>query len=291
MSNLQGSTLSGQRDHNRDLKQEPSNTQSKAAANGNKVVNGQLGAKGKSFAQQMAALNKKGDDVRNKLETPQQEFDPTVDLTEEEFAKLPDDLKSLYMRERQKRAQRQQRISSNNQEAAPDETQAMEQSQKKLGQQLQDNQRAMQQSQGQDAAQMQEIDEDSIYESKQESIAQAAQDKQEQVNQAAGNAQQQQQQSAEEQRQQQLAHWEILAPRILEDGKNKAIRLDIPDVEDVKTIIVKMRGSSVDIQAIGSKDLVKIFKTKEGMLRSTLAKKNVRMGSARVLDAAAIYGA
>ena len=287
MSNLRGSTLAGQRESNRDFKAEPNNA--KPANSANKAAGAQAGLKNKSFAQQMAALNSKANETRDpKLQQQIEEFDPTVDLDEEEFAKLPDDLKSLYLKERQKRAQRQQSISSNNVQEAPDETQVMEQSQQKLSQQQKDAQRAMQQSQGQDAAQMQEIDEDSIYESKQESIAHAAQDKQEQVNQA---AQQQQQQNTDDQRQQQLAHWQILAPRILEDGKNKAIRLDIPDVEDVKTIIVKMRGSSVDIQAIGSKDLVSIFKTKEGMLRSTLAKKNIRMGSSRVLDAAAIYGA
>lgn len=286
MSSFQGSTLSGQRDQSRDLKQEPSNRSTNT-----KVMNAKLGVKDKSFAHQMAALNTKTHGTRTSQKSLEQKFDPSIDLTKEEFSKLPDDLKSLYIKERQKKAQRQERISSNNQETASDETQSLEQSQKKLGQQLQENQRATLESQAKDAAQIQEIDEDSIYESKQESIAQAAQDKQEQVNQAAGNAQKQQEQSAEEQRKQQLANWEILAPRILEDGKNKAIRLDIPDVEDIKTIIVKMRGNSVDIQAIGSKDLVKIFKTKEGILRSTLAKKNLKMGSARVLDAAAIYGA
>ena len=87
-----------------------------------------------------------------------------------------------------------------------------------------------------------------------------------------------------------MAQWEILAPRLMEDGKNKAIRLDIPDVEDVKTVIVRMRGNNVDIQAIGSKDLVSIFKTKEGILRSILAKKNVRMGETQIFDVAKLYG-
>ncbi|NQY80388.1 MAG: hypothetical protein HRT47_08755 [Candidatus Caenarcaniphilales bacterium] len=288
MSNLNGSTLSGQRDQSRDIKQEPNNTKARATNSGTKVANGQAGLNNKSFSQQMAELNAKGDNGRNKQKINQQNFDPSIELTKEEFAKLPDDLKNLYIKERQKKSQQQQRISSNNAEANPDEAEAMEQSHKKMGQRLQDSQKAMQQSQNQRMVQRQEMDEDAVYESKQESMADTAQDKQAQVNQA-GNAQQQQL-SPEEQRKQQLAQWEILAPRILEDGKNKAIRLDIPDVHDIKTIIVKMHGNSVDIQAIGSRDLVKIFKTKEGILRSTLAKKNVRMGSTRVIDFEKMFG-
>ena len=287
MSNLQGSTLNNQREQSHDFKQEP-NVATKANP-GNKLSNNKVAGKGKSFAQQMAALNSKTRNT-NEVEKDQfADFDPSVDLNEEEFAKLPDDLKAKYIKERQNR---QQKINSNTAHVTPEEgdQQQLENSQRRISQQQQDTQRAMQQSQGQEAAQMQEIDEESHYESKQETIAHAAQEKQEQVNQAAAQ-QQQQQQTAEEHRKQQLAHWEILAPRLLEDGRNKAIRLDIPDVDDVKTVIVKMRGNSVDVQAIGSKDLVKIFRTKEGMLRASLAKKNVRMGSTRVLDAAAIYGA
>jgi hypothetical protein len=130
------------------------------------------------------------------------------------------------------------------------------------------------------------------YSSNEATIATAAQENSKAITEAAreGNVGQQEQRPSEDNsRQQQLANWELLAPRLIEDSTNRAIRLDIPDVEDIQTVIVRMGQSGVTIQAIGSEDMVNSFSTREGVLRSALAKKNVRLDSVTAFDAKAMY--
>ncbi|MCH2227101.1 MAG: hypothetical protein MK033_04945 [Candidatus Caenarcaniphilales bacterium] len=281
MSDLQGSTIPVNRDQGRETKTEPNSKANTAnTKNGAKGLNDK--AKSMSFAEQMATLNKKGKNDRLKTEQDQELEDQ--ELNPKDIAKAgKEQLKSKFGQKQTKNKHKHNPDAL----AESDEEADLKKSHKKIAMSKQDTHRAVEQARNQETAQRQELDEDAHYSSKQHSMDEAAQDKQEQVNAGQTN---QQQQSIEEQRKQQLAQWEILAPRLMEDGKNKAIRLDIPDVEDVKTVIVRMRGSNVDIQAIGSKDLVSIFKTKEGILRSILAKKNVRMGETQIFDVAKLYG-
>jgi len=130
------------------------------------------------------------------------------------------------------------------------------------------------------------------YSSNESTMASVAQENSKTITEAAreGNVgQQEQRQSEDGQRQQQLANWELLAPRLIEDSKNRAIRLDIPDVEDIQTIIVRAGDSGVDIQAVGSESMVSGLASREGMLKAALSKKNVRLGSLKAFDAKALY--
>ena len=236
-----------------------------------------------SFAQQMATMKSKGVNARE-VEDKQPSDDENSELNAEDIATEPEEALEKKLKDAKKKE-----LAAQSQELSPEEAEKLKKEQnKKLAMQKQDAQRAAQESRGQDSAKRQQLDEDSHFVSKETTKADIAQEKQEQINAAKEGNQGQQQENQEEQKKKQLANWELLAPQLMEDGKNKAIRLDIPDVDAVKTIIVRMKGGKIDMQAIGSKDLVKIFKSKEGMIRSALGKKNVKMGKLQVFDIEAL---
>ncbi len=86
-------------------------------------------------------------------------------------------------------------------------------------------------------------------------------------------------------RKKQLANWEELAPRITEDIKNRAVRIDIPGLGDIETLIVRMQKSQVSIQAVGNKSAMKSLQGREAELKAKLASKNIHMASLQAFDA------
>jgi alpha-glucosidase (family GH31 glycosyl hydrolase) len=86
-------------------------------------------------------------------------------------------------------------------------------------------------------------------------------------------------------RKRQLANWDELAPRITEDIKNRAIRIDIPGVKDIKTLIVRMSQNKVNIQAVGDKATMAALDSRKAELAFLLSKKKVNLGELQVFDA------
>ena len=86
-------------------------------------------------------------------------------------------------------------------------------------------------------------------------------------------------------RKKQLANWEELAPRITEDIKNRAVRIDIPGLGDIETLIVRMQKNQVLIQAVGNHSAMKSLQGREAELKAKLASKNIYMGSLQAFDA------
>ncbi len=86
-------------------------------------------------------------------------------------------------------------------------------------------------------------------------------------------------------RKKQLANWEDLAPRITEDTKNRAVRIDIPGLGDIETLIVRMQKNQVIIQAVGNGAAMKSLQGREAELKAKLASKNIHMGSLQAFDA------
>jgi predicted transposase YbfD/YdcC len=85
-------------------------------------------------------------------------------------------------------------------------------------------------------------------------------------------------------RKRQLANWQDLAPRIIEDTKNRALRIDIPGIYDIETLIVRMTNANVSVQAVGSKDAMSLLQAREAELRTRLNAKNVGLTKLQVFD-------
>lgn len=101
-----------------------------------------------------------------------------------------------------------------------------------------------------------------------------------------GNVAQQESQNQNDgnERKRQLANWEDLAPRVTEDTINRAVRIDIPGLNDVETIIVRMKRDAVSMQVVGSKDAMERLHLNQAELVRNLKDKNVKMASLQVFD-------
>lgn len=97
-----------------------------------------------------------------------------------------------------------------------------------------------------------------------------------QAHNAAGKAQEEQQQHQQSQeRKHQLANWGLLQPRIAEDAKNMAVKLEIPGLNNFHTVIVKkIPQKGLVIQTVGDKGTMELFKRSSGLLKSNLSKKH-----------------
>lgn len=91
-------------------------------------------------------------------------------------------------------------------------------------------------------------------------------------------------------RKKQLANWQEMAPRIIEDIKNRAVRIDIPGVYDLQTLIVRMQQNQVVIQAVGSESAMTALKDREGELKSRLGKKNITVAQLDTFDINKLQG-
>lgn len=111
-----------------------------------------------------------------------------------------------------------------------------------------------------------------------QNVALAAQANQKQVEEAMGNAQRDEHQGHDHSdSKQNLAKWSQLAPRVIEDAKNKAVRVDIPGLEDLQTLIVRVNGSGVSIQVAGSESSMNLLEANQGQLRERLAKHDISL--------------
>ncbi len=85
-------------------------------------------------------------------------------------------------------------------------------------------------------------------------------------------------------RKKQLENWEDLAPKIVEDPINRAVRIDIPGLNDIETLIVRMNPSGVGIQAVGSKDAMSRLMSSESELAKKLREHNITLDSLKAFD-------
>ncbi len=119
-------------------------------------------------------------------------------------------------------------------------------------------------------------------------MANVGQANQKQITDAAreGNVGEQQQQAQDngEQRKEQLANWEDLAPRVIEDTKNRAVRIDIPGLPEVETVIVRMQGNTVSIQAVGDGKVMEKLQRREKELVSKLGQHDILVESVKTFD-------
>lgn len=81
-----------------------------------------------------------------------------------------------------------------------------------------------------------------------------------------------------------LENWEELAPKVVEDIKNRAVRIDIPGIKNVETLIVRMQGNSVSIQVVGDEKSMAALQKQESLLAALLARKNVNMAGLQAID-------
>lgn len=162
---------------------------------------------------------------------------------------------------------------------------------------LKDLQEKAIQKENQQIAQQESAIQDSVeakekYTSSEQQMAAAAQANQEEVTEAAqqGNVAQQEQQNTDNanDRKQQLANWDDLAPRIVEDTKNMAVRIDIPGLNDIETLIVRMNNGKVKIQAVGSKATSEMIRNREAELKGILGQKNVAVDTIQAFDSATL---
>lgn len=279
MSNLEGSFL-GNKDTRPSFGQ--GRQQLGSGVNANVASHGKFlnnGVQSKSFAQEMAALLANGQEIPDELKAKMDEMALSDQITSEPNT--------------QGKKTNNSRATMKSHEALTDLEDNLNKAQAdKENLRQEDVRKAFNQSRAEEQAERVSEEKKHYYSSNEAKIATAAQENSKSITEAAreGNvAPQEQRQSEDGSRQQQLANWELLAPRLIEDSTNRAIRLDIPDVEDIQTVIVRMGQSGVTIQAIGSEDMVNSFSTREGVLRSALAKKNVKLDSVTAFDAKAMY--
>lgn len=97
-------------------------------------------------------------------------------------------------------------------------------------------------------------------------------------------APQEYQQDSSQERRKQLANWEDLAPRITEDPTNKAVRLDIPGINDIETLIVRMKPGGIGIQVVGAKDTMSRLANTESELAAKLKAHNISLDGLQVFD-------
>lgn len=279
MSNLEGSFL-GNKDARSSLGQ--GRQQLGSGVNANVASHGKFlnnGVQSKSFAQEMAALLADGQEIPDEMKAKMEEMGLSSQINNESNA--------------QGKRTNTSRTTTRSSEILTGTEESLNKAQAdKENLRQEDVRKAFNQSRAEDREERTSEEKKHYYSNNEATIATAAQENSKAITEAAreGNVgQQEQRQSEEGSRQQQLANWELLAPRLIEDSTNQAIRLDIPDVEDIQTVIVRMGQSGVTIQAIGSEDMVNNFSTREGVLRSALAKKNVRLDSVKAFDAKAMY--
>lgn len=91
-------------------------------------------------------------------------------------------------------------------------------------------------------------------------------------------------QDSSNERKRQLANWEELAPSIIEDPNNRAVRIDIPGINDLETLIVKMNHGKVGIQLVGSKDAMNQLMASEAELASKLSKHKIALEKFQAFD-------
>gem|GEM_PF-3336146 len=89
-------------------------------------------------------------------------------------------------------------------------------------------------------------------------------------------------------RKKQLAKWEELAPRIIEDPKNRAVRIDIPGINDIETLIVRMKQDSVHVQVVGDKSTMERLQSSESELSRKLRDHNVKLAGLQAFDSASV---
>lgn len=275
MSNLDGSFLNNQEPKSSFTQGRHSGAGVAAnLASHGKFLNNGNNTQSKSFAQEMAALLASGEEIPPELQSKLDEMGYQVQ------DRLPNDQKATKPHLRQGLGSAQGFTSG---EELVNKAQL-----EKENIRQEDVKKAIEESRNQDRAERQSEEKKHYYSSDESTKAVVAQENSQAITEGVreGNvAQQEQRQSEDGQRQQQLANWELLAPRLIEDSKNRAIRLDIPDVHDIQTVIVRMGQSGVDIQAVGSADMVDGFANREGLLRGALAKKNIKLGAVRAFDA------
>jgi hypothetical protein len=279
VSNLEGSFL-GNKDARSSLGQ--GRQQLGSGVNANVASHGKFlnnGVQSKSFAQEMAALLADGQEIPDEMKAKMEEMGLSSQINNESNA--------------QGKRTNTSRTTTRSSEILTGTEESLNKAQAdKENLRQEDVRKAFNQSRAEDSEERTSDEKKHYYSSNEATIATAAQENSKAITEAAreGNVgQQEQRQSEDGSRQQQLANWELLAPRLIEDSVNRAIRLDIPDVEDIQTVIVRMGQSGVTIQAIGSEDMVNSFSTREGVLRSALAKKNVKLDSLTAFDAKAMY--
>lgn len=95
-------------------------------------------------------------------------------------------------------------------------------------------------------------------------------------------------QDSSNERKRQLANWEELAPSIIEDPMNKAIRLDIPGIEDVETLIVRMNKNGVGIQVVGAKGAMEQLMATESELAKRLRAHSLGLDKFQTFDGEAL---
>lgn len=279
MSNLEGSFL-GNKDARPSFGQ--GRQQLGSGVNANVASHGKFlnnGVQAKSFAQEMAALLANGQEIPDELKEKMEEMGISAQINNETN---PQGKRTGSSKATMTSHEALTGVEENLNKAQADKENLRQE----------DVRKAFNQSRAEDHEERTSEEKKHYYSSNEATIATAAQENSKAITEAAreGNVGQQEQRPSEDNsRQQQLANWELLAPRLIEDSTNQAIRLDIPDVEDIQTVIVRMGQSGVTIQAIGSEDMVSSFATREGVLRSALAKKNVRLDSVTAFDAKAMY--
>jgi ribosomal protein S17E len=145
--------------------------------------------------------------------------------------------------------------------------------------------------QGQDESNRNAEDLKNKFSTNETTAANVSQENQKQITDAVreGNvAQQEQAQDKSDQRKQQLANWEDLAPRVVEDPKNRAVRIDIPGLPEIETIIVRMNGNKVSIQTVGEGKIMDRLQSREQELVSKLSSHNISLDSLKTFDSAAL---
>lgn len=122
-------------------------------------------------------------------------------------------------------------------------------------------------------------------------MASAAQESHKQITEAykeGSLGQEQAQQYNGNDRKKQLANWEELAPRIVEDPKNRAVRIDIPGLNDVQTLIVRMKRDAVSIQVVGDKSTMERLQANESELNKNLRAHDIKLASLQAFDIASL---
>lgn len=146
--------------------------------------------------------------------------------------------------------------------------------------------------QGQDESKRSAEDLQNKFSSNESSVANAGQENQKHITDAVreGNVgeQQQQAQDSSDERKEQLANWEDLAPKVIEDPKNRAVRIDIPGLAEVETIIVRMNGNKVSIQTVGDGKTMQKLQAREQELVSKLSAHNISLDTLKTFDSKAL---
>jgi hypothetical protein len=141
--------------------------------------------------------------------------------------------------------------------------------------------------QGQDESNKSAEDIQNKFSTNESTLANVGQENQKQITEAVreGNlGQQQQNQDNSNDRKKQLANWEDLAPRVTEDPKNRAVRIDIPGLPEIETIIVRMQGGKVSIQTVGDGRTMGRLQSREQELVARLSSHNISLESLKTFD-------